>query len=108
LLKAINGLRCSSRKLPMNQSDRAALDAIAAQIAALTDHLSKLEYLTDPETVKALEGLVKAAPALTDLADGYRLAGKAGTFIKWFASVGAGLAALWAMVQIAIAGDPGK
>ena len=89
----------------VNASDRAALEAIAAQITGLTEHLAKLEYLTDPETVKALEGLVKAAPALTDLADGYRLAGKAENFIKWIASVAAGLGALWAFVQIVIFGD---
>ena len=48
---------------------------------------------------------LKAAPALTDLADGYRLAGKAGNFVKWIASVAAGLGALWAFVQIVIFGD---
>ena len=43
--------------------------------------------------------------AATDLADGYRLAGKAGNFVKWIASVAAGLGAQWAFVQIVIFGD---
>ena len=43
----------------MNASDRAALEAIAAQITGLTEHLAKLEYLTDPETVKALRAFVQ-------------------------------------------------
>jgi hypothetical protein len=89
----------------VNQTDREALAAIAAQIEALTEHLSRLEYLTDEETVKALEGLVDAAPSLKDLADGYRLAGKAGNFIKWIATVAAGCGAIWAFVQFVIFGD---
>jgi hypothetical protein len=89
----------------VNQTDREALAAIAAQIEALTDHLARLEYLTDEETVKALKGLVEAAPSLEELADGYRLAGKAGNFIKWIASVAAGLGAIWAFVRLVILGD---
>ena len=89
----------------MNQSDRAALDAIAQQIKAQTEHLEKLEYLSDDETVAALKGLVQSAPALKDLADGYRLAGKAGNFIKWIASVAAGIGAIWAFFTIVIFGE---
>ena len=33
----------------MNDADRQALAAIAAQIEALTDHLARLEYLFTPE-----------------------------------------------------------
>lgn len=89
----------------MNQSDREALDAIAQQINALTEHLEKLEYLTDDKTVTALKGLVDSAPTLKDLADGYRLAGKAGNFIKWIASVAAGAGAIWVFVRIVIFGE---
>jgi hypothetical protein len=89
----------------MNSSDREALAAIAAQLDALTDHLARLEYLTEDETVKALKGLVDSAPVLKDLADGYRLAGKAGNFIKWIASVAAGLGAFWAFVQFVVFGE---
>lgn len=100
----------------MNASDREALAAIAEQLRALSALATKLEYLSDKETVKALEGLVEAAPALkkvadkaeslVDLADGYRLAGTAGNIVKWTASVAAGVGALWAFVKFVIFGDP--
>jgi uncharacterized protein (DUF697 family) len=79
----------------MNTSDREALAAIAAQIDALTDHLARLEYLTEDETVKALKGLVLVAPTLGDLAEGYKAAGWFGKFIKWIGAIaGAVLAAV--------------
>ena len=84
----------------MNQSDRDALAAIATQIDALTDHLARLEYLAEDETVKALKGLVIVAPTLGELAEGYKAAGWFGKFIKWIgAMAGAVLAAaaIWSL-----------
>lgn len=88
----------------MNQSDRAALEAFAQQIKALTDGLETLEYLGKPETVSALEELVRVAPTLKKLADGYNAAGTVGgwfgKFIKWiasFAGVILALAAIWSL-----------
>jgi nicotinate-nucleotide pyrophosphorylase len=79
----------------MNASDRAALEAISQQLTGLTKSVAKL---TDPETVKALEGLVEIAPTLKALADGYRTAGVAGNFIKWIAGIATSLVALWALL----------
>ena len=84
----------------MNQTDREALAAIAAQIEALTEHLAKLEYLTEDETVRALKGLVLVAPALSDLAKGYEAAGWFGRFVKWIGAIGAAVlsvAAIWTL-----------
>jgi cytochrome c551/c552 len=85
----------------VNAADRAALEAISKQISELA---KSVEKLNQPETVKALEGLVEIAPALKELADGYRLAGKAGNFIKWAASVAAGLVALWGVASMFLFG----
>jgi sigma54-dependent transcription regulator len=85
----------------MNNADRAALSAIAKQIEELA---SKIEPLANEETVKALHDLVEIAPVLHDLADGYRMAGKAGNFIKWIAGIGAGLGACWAFIQWLVTG----
>ena len=89
----------------MNAADREALEAISKQISTLA---KSVEALTDEETVKALKGLVEIAPTLKELADGYRLAGTAGNFVKWAASVAAGLVALLALVRFFIIGDAGK
>lgn len=85
----------------MNAADREALAAISKQIDTLAQ---SVEALTDEETVKALKGLVEIAPTLKELADGYRLAGTAGNFIKWAASVAAGIVALWGVVSLFIFG----
>jgi hypothetical protein len=85
----------------MNQQDREALAAIAKQIADLA---SSIESLTNRDTQKALHDLVEIAPVLHDLADGYRMAGKAGAFVKWIAGIGAGLAACWAFIQWLVTG----
>jgi sigma54-dependent transcription regulator len=85
----------------MNQQDREALAAIAKQIADLA---SSIESLTNRDTQKALHDLVEIAPVLHDLADGYRMAGKAGNFIKWIAGIGAGLGACWAFIQWLVTG----
>jgi hypothetical protein len=85
----------------MNQQDREALAAISKQIADLA---KSIESLTDPETQSALHDLVEIAPVLHDLADGYRMAGKAGAFIKWIAGIGAGLGACWAFIQWLVTG----
>ena len=86
----------------MNAADRAALEAISAQIADLA---KSVEKLNDPETVRALEGLVEIAPTLKQLADGYRAAGVAGNFIKWIAGVATAIVGLWALVRLFLMGD---
>lgn len=86
----------------MNADDRKALDAIAEQIRDLS---KSVEKLSDPETVKALTGLVEIAPTLKELADGYRAAGLAGNFIKWTAGIATATVALWALVRIFIFGE---
>jgi hypothetical protein len=85
----------------MNQQDREALAAISKQI---TDLARSIESLTNPDTQKALHDLVEIAPVLHDLADGYRMAGKMGNFIKWIAGIGAGLGACWAFIQWLVTG----
>lgn len=96
----------------MNAADREALQLISSQLATLA---KSVEKLTDPATESAIRDLVAIAPALEklaekapmleDLADGYRMAGKAGNFVKWIASVSAGLGALWAFITIIIFGE---
>jgi nicotinate-nucleotide pyrophosphorylase len=86
----------------MNEADRKALEAIAEQIRALA---KSVEKLTDPETVKALEGLVEIAPTLKQLADGYRTAGVAGNFIKWTSGIATAAVALWALLTTFVFGD---
>ena len=84
----------------MNEADRQALAAIAAQIEALHDHLARLEYLTEEETVKALKGLVQVAPALIQLAKGFEAAGLFGQVVKWIGGLGAAVlsaVAIWAL-----------
>lgn len=88
----------------MNQSDRIALEAIAEQIKALTNGLETLKYLGKPETVSALEDLVRIAPTLKKLADGYNAAGTVGGWVgrllKWIASLAGvilALAAIWSL-----------
>lgn len=83
----------------MNQSDRAALAAIAQQIADLSQHLEKLEYLTDEETVRALKGLVRIAPTLGDLAEGYKAASWFGKLIKWLGALAAAILGIIAFIQ---------
>lgn len=86
----------------MNADDRKALDAIAQQIRDLA---KSVEKLSDPDTVKALTGLVEIAPTLKELADGYKAAGLAGNFVKWAAGIATATVALWALVSVFIFGD---
>lgn len=88
----------------MNQSDRAALKAFSEQLDQLTKGLETLETLGKKETVEALEGLVRVAPTLVKLADGYNAAGTVGGWfgkiIKWIASLAGlvlALAAIWSL-----------
>jgi flagellin-specific chaperone FliS len=85
----------------MNQQDREALAAISDKIDALA---KSIERLTNPDTQNVLHDLVEIAPVLHDLADGYRMAGKAGAFVKWIAGIGAGLGACWAFIQWLVTG----
>lgn len=90
----------------MNQTDREALKAFSAQLEEITSGLKALETLGKEETVQALEGLVRVAPTLVKLADGYNAAGTVGGWfgkiIKWLASI-AGLvlavAGAWAVTM---------
>lgn len=88
----------------MNNSDRVALEAFAEQIKQLTNGLGTLEYLGKDETVKALEGLVRVAPTLVKLADGYNAAGTVGGWfgkiIKWIASFAGVILALAAIFSL--------
>jgi nicotinate-nucleotide pyrophosphorylase len=86
----------------MNTADREALRAISEQI---NDLAKSVEKIADPDTVKALEGLVEIAPTLKQLADGYRAAGVAGNFIKWAAGVATAIVALWALIRVFFLGD---
>lgn len=88
----------------MNQSDREALRAFSEQLTNLTEGLKALETLGEKETVEALEGLVRVAPTLVKLADGYNAAGTVGGWfgkiIKWIASLAGvvlALAAIWSL-----------
>ncbi len=88
----------------MNQSDREALKAFSEQLEQLTKGLGTLETLGKKETVEALEGLVRVAPTLVKLADGYNAAGTVGGWfgkiIKWIASLAGlvlALAAIWSL-----------
>lgn len=71
----------------MNAADRAALQAIAEQLAELAKQVGKLDYLAEPETIEVLKGLVEAAPTLGALAKGYDAAGLVGSWfgkiVKW-------------------------
>jgi hypothetical protein len=88
----------------MNQSDRAALQAFSDQLGKLTKGLETLETLGKQETVAALEDLVRIAPTLKKLADGYNAAGTVGGWLgrvlKWIASLAGvilALAAIWSL-----------
>lgn len=88
----------------MNQSDRAALQAFSDQLTEVTKGLKALETLGQEETVKAIEGLVRVAPTLIRLAEGYNAAGTVGGWfgkiIKWIASLAGvvlALAAIWSL-----------
>ena len=88
----------------MNQSDREALAAFAAQLDKLTTGLSTLETLGNEKTVAALEDLVRITPTLKKLAGGYDAAGVVGgwfgRFLKFIASltgVMLALAAVWSL-----------
>lgn len=71
----------------MNQSDREALRAFSQQLDKLTKGVELLETLGKKETVEALEGLVRVAPTLVKLAEGYDAAGRVGGWfgriVKW-------------------------
>lgn len=88
----------------MNQSDREALKAFSEQLEEITNGLKALETLGKKETVQALEGLVRVAPTLVKLAEGYNAAGTVGGWfgkiIKWIASLAGvilALAAIWTL-----------
>lgn len=88
----------------MNQSDREALRAFSEQLEEITNGLQALETLGKKETVQALEGLVRVAPTLVKLAEGYNAAGTVGGWfgkiIKWIASLAGvilALAAIWTL-----------
>jgi hypothetical protein len=88
----------------MNAADREGLSDLSEKIEALTNGLETLKYLGKPETVAALEDLVRVAPTLKKLADGYNAAGTVGgwfgKFIKWIASLAGvilALAAIWTL-----------
>lgn len=88
----------------MNQTDRDALKAFSEQLEEITRGLQALETLGQPSTIEALDKLVRVAPTLVKLADGYNAAGTVGGWfgktIKWLASI-AGLvlavAGVWAL-----------
>ncbi len=69
----------------MNRNENAALDALTESIDVLRKEVGGLDLLADPKTIEALKSLVAAAPVLIELADGYKMAGKAGNAIKWIA-----------------------
>lgn len=88
----------------MNQSDRDALKAFSLQLDKLTKGVELLETLGKKETVEALEGLVRVAPTLVKLAEGYNAAGTVGGWfgkaVKWGASFAGfilALAAVWTL-----------
>lgn len=88
----------------MNQSDRAMLAEFAKQIETLSSGLKGLEQLGKKETVAALEDLVRIAPTLKKLAEGYDAAGTVGgwfgRFLKFIASLTGvilAIAAIWAL-----------
>jgi hypothetical protein len=84
----------------MNQSDRAALAQFAEQLDALGRRIDALGQLTNEETVKALDDLVRIAPTLTELAEGYKAAGWFGRFVKWIGGIGGALLAIVAIWTI--------
>lgn len=59
-----------------------------------------LAGLPEPKTVETLKGLIAAAPALIELADGYKMAGKAGNGIKWIAGFVTTVAAAYAALKL--------
>jgi hypothetical protein len=88
----------------MNQSDREALRAFSEQLTEVTTGLKALETLGKKETVDALEGLVRVAPTLVKLAEGYNAAGTVGGWfgkiIKWIASLAGLVLALAAIFSL--------
>lgn len=89
----------------MNAQDRRGLEDLSEKIEALTNGLGTLEYLGKEETIEALEDLVRIAPTLKKLADGYKAAGIAGNFIKWIAGVSTAIVALVAVVRLYLGGQ---
>jgi hypothetical protein len=88
----------------MNQSDREALRAFSDQLTEVTTGLKALQTLGKKETVDALEGLVRVAPTLVKLAEGYNAAGTVGGWfgkiIKWIASLAGLVLALTAVMSL--------
>lgn len=89
----------------MNANDRQGLRDLSDKIDALTSGLSTLEYLGKEETVEVLKDLVKIAPTLKDLAQGYKFAGVAGNFVKWVAGIATAIVALGGVIRLFFLGD---
>lgn len=88
----------------MNAQDREDISGLADKIEALTAGLGTLEYLGKKETVDALQDLVRIAPTLKKLADGYTAAGTVGgwfgrtlKFLASLAGVILAAAAIWSL-----------
>ena len=86
----------------MNQTDRNNFEVLGEKIDALSKGLETLEYLGKEETVDVLKDLVRIAPTLKELAQGYKAAGMAGNFVKWIAGVATAIVALVALIRLSM------
>jgi hypothetical protein len=84
----------------MNAADRVALQALTDSINVLAQKVDAIEYLAEPEAKKALTDLVKIAPTLNELAEGYKAASWFGRFVKWIGGIGGAILAIVAIWQI--------
>jgi HEAT repeat protein len=84
----------------VNAADRDALKALTDSINALAVKVDAIEYLAEPDAKAALTDLVRIAPTLNDLAEGYKAAGWFGRFIKWIGGIGGALLALVAIYSL--------
>lgn len=101
----------------MTREDREAFARLAEQVGQIAKALEALEHLGERDVAGALHDLVKiaptlkeladSAPAIIKLADGYKVAGTAGVFIKWIAGIATAVVALWALLRQLFHGGAG-